>query len=144
MKTELHFLWISVFLRMKNISDESCRENRNTHFWSSRTFCFKNRAVYEILWKNTVEPNRLQMTIWSIHIACWILNTQNVILIAFPLKQCLYECASILCYTYSACLVSLNWVIRGLPCIYFLNYLLCNSMHLHQNTSQQTIHTVLL
>jgi len=64
---------------MKNISGKSCRENQNTHFFlSSRTFCFKNRAVYEIVWKNTVEPDRLQMTIWCMHIACWILNTQNM------------------------------------------------------------------
>jgi len=43
---------------------------------------------YEIMWKNIVEPDRLQMTIWRTRIACWIpkaINThsQCVILIAF-------------------------------------------------------------
>jgi hypothetical protein len=36
---------------MKNVLDESCRENRKTHFMSNNFF-FENRAVYEILWKN--------------------------------------------------------------------------------------------
>jgi len=43
-----------------------------------------------------VEPGRPQMTIWCIHIACWIPKATNVhsefvILIAFPLKQWLHE-----------------------------------------------------
>jgi len=33
---------------------------------------FLNRAVYEIMWKNKVEPGRPQMTILRMHIACWI------------------------------------------------------------------------
>ena len=27
------------------------------------SFSFENRAVYEIMWKNNVEPDRTQMTI---------------------------------------------------------------------------------
>ena len=38
-------------------------ENQNTRF--------ENRNVYEIMWINTVEPDRPQMTIWRIRIACW-------------------------------------------------------------------------
>jgi hypothetical protein len=34
-------------LRMKNLSDKSCRENQNTHFVFNNFF-FENRAVYEI------------------------------------------------------------------------------------------------
>ena len=30
------------------------------------------RAVYEIVWKNMVEADRPQMTIWRVRIACWI------------------------------------------------------------------------
>jgi len=30
----------------------------------------ENRAVYEIIWKNTVDPNRPQMTIGRMRIAC--------------------------------------------------------------------------
>jgi hypothetical protein len=32
---------------------------------------FENLAVYEIMSKNMVEPEILQMTIWR-HVACWI------------------------------------------------------------------------
>jgi hypothetical protein len=32
----------------------------------------ENRAVYEIIWKNIVEPDRPQMTIWRMRIAFWI------------------------------------------------------------------------
>jgi len=47
------------------------------------------------------------MTKWRMCIACCITKTTNthsdyVILTAFPLKQCLHERASILCYTYIA------------------------------------------
>ena len=50
------------------------------------------------------------MTIWLTRIACWLPKATNthseyVIPIAFPLPQCLYEHASILCYTYIAFLV---------------------------------------
>jgi hypothetical protein len=46
---------------MRNILDESFRENENAHFVLN-TFSEK-RAVYEIMWKNMVEPDRPQMTI---------------------------------------------------------------------------------
>jgi hypothetical protein len=29
------------------------------------SFFFENRAVYEIMWKNVVEPDSLQMTIYG-------------------------------------------------------------------------------
>jgi len=43
-------------------------------------------------WKNIVERDKPQMTIWRMRIACWIpkaTNTQSqyVILTAFPLRQ---------------------------------------------------------
>jgi len=60
------------------------------------------------MWKNIGEPGRLQMTVWRI--ACFILkatntHTEYVILIAFPLQQWLHERASMLRFTYTACLV---------------------------------------
>jgi hypothetical protein len=39
---------------------------------------FKNffyRPIYEIMWKNVVQPGRLYTTIWRMYIACWIPNT---------------------------------------------------------------------
>jgi len=41
---------------MRNIADKSCRENQNTHFIFTN-FVFEYRAVYEIIWKNIVEPD---------------------------------------------------------------------------------------
>jgi hypothetical protein len=43
-----------VLLRMRNISDRSCRGNKNTYFMFN-FFPPENRAVYQILSKNTVE-----------------------------------------------------------------------------------------
>ena len=63
------------------------------------------------MWKNTVQPDRPQMTTWRMRIACWKPRATNthtvcVTLIAFPLQQWLHERASMLCYTYIASLVN--------------------------------------
>jgi len=58
----------SVLRRMRNISRRSCRENQNMHFVLKNSS--QNRAVYDIMWKNSVERCRPQMTIWRKHIAC--------------------------------------------------------------------------
>jgi len=60
----------------------------------------ENRAVREIMWKNTVEPDRPQMTIWYMRSACWIPEATNtlseyVIFNAFGRQQWLRERASI-------------------------------------------------
>ena len=61
-----------------------------THIFVSITFFFENRTVYEIMWKNTVQPYEPHMTIWRMHIARWITkatythtHSEYVILIAF-------------------------------------------------------------
>ena len=51
----------SVLLTIRNISDKSCRETQNTHFVCNNIF-FENRAVYEIMRKNTADQDRPQMT----------------------------------------------------------------------------------
>ena len=61
--------------------------------------------------KNIVGLGRPQMTIWRMRIACWIpkatdIPSEYVILIAFPLQQWSHERASMLRYTYIACLSS--------------------------------------
>jgi len=71
---------------MRNVSDKSLR-GKKTHF-GPITFFFENRAVYEIMWKNTVERGRPQVTVWRS--ACRITkathtHSEYVILIAFPL-----------------------------------------------------------
>ena len=64
-------------------------EEIKTHILYSVTF-FENRSVFEIMWKNMIEPDRPQMTIWCMHIACWITKAKNthleyVIRTAYPL-----------------------------------------------------------
>jgi hypothetical protein len=64
-------------------------EKIKTHLLRSVTF-FENRALYEIVWKGTVQPGRPQITIWRMRIAYWIPKSANThseyaILIAFPL-----------------------------------------------------------
>jgi len=43
------FISLSVILRKRNISDQSCRENKNSHLYSV-TFQ-ENRDAFEIIWK---------------------------------------------------------------------------------------------
>jgi hypothetical protein len=64
----------------------------------------------KIMWKNIVERGRPQLAMWHMRIACCIpkatnTHSQYVILVAFPLQQLLPEHASMLRYTYIACLV---------------------------------------
>ena len=104
----IFFISRSILLRIKNDSDKICRENRNTHFaFNNFFFFFESRGVYEKTWRNTVEPDRPQITVWLLQIVCWIpkaINTHShyIIIIAFPLQKWLHERASILRYTFIA------------------------------------------
>ena len=51
-----------ILLKMRNFSEKPCRENQNTHFIFHNIFP-ESRAVYNIMWKNLVEPDRLKTTI---------------------------------------------------------------------------------
>jgi len=93
-------------------------EEIKTHILRSVTFFFsENRFVYEIMWKNIVDPDRPQITICRMRIACWIPKATNthsayVILIAFLWQEWLHECASLLCFTSIAHLVLVNKTVR--------------------------------
>ena len=63
---------------MGNVSDKSYRESQNTHFMFIN-FSFEGRTVYQIMWKNVVEPDGPQMTIWHMRIACWTPKATNSI-----------------------------------------------------------------
>ena len=98
----------SLLLRMKNVSDKSCRENRNTHFMFKNFFRKSCR-----LWDNVKKKSRAEQATDEkrrMRIACWkamTLNTHSscVMLITFPLQHWFYERASMVRYTYIAFLV---------------------------------------
>jgi hypothetical protein len=89
---------------MRLVSDKSCRENQNP------TFFPENRAVYEIMWENVVEPDRPEENIIRrMRTARWITRATNthseyLMFTGFPLQQRLRERVSVLRYTYIACL----------------------------------------
>jgi hypothetical protein len=66
----------SVLLTKKNVWDKICRENQYTQFIFHKLFF--NCAVYEIQWKNNVEPNGSQITIWRMWIAYLMLALQSL------------------------------------------------------------------
>jgi len=99
-----------VLLRIRNISGEAHRQNENTHFLLSNVFFYpEGLAVYEIMWKNSVELYRPWTTIWRMRIACWmaidnmghahwmLTKATNIITICnthcFSLQKWLHECA---------------------------------------------------
>jgi hypothetical protein len=47
---------------MRKVWDKICAESQNKHFVFNNFFS-ENHAVYEIMWKNMVEPERPHMTI---------------------------------------------------------------------------------
>ena len=89
---------------------QTFRENQNTHFVFNNFFFFENRIIYEITLKNTVQPDRPQMTIWHMRIACWVpkntdIHSQYATLIVFHCNngckngpQC-YACTARLVFT---------------------------------------------
>jgi hypothetical protein len=66
-------------------------------------FFSENRAFYEVIWKNMVEPDRPHdNTVWPMRFSCWIskatgTHSEYVIRIAFSRQQWLRERSSMLC-----------------------------------------------
>ena len=96
------FLIISRSFRFKlrNVSAKNCTENVKKPTYYVQYFVF-NLAVYEIIWKNTAEPDRPQMKVSGMHISRWVpkaadVHSECVILNALPLQQWLHESARML------------------------------------------------
>jgi hypothetical protein len=68
-------------------------EKIKTRILCSIALFVDNIAVYEVMWRNIVdEPDRPQMTMWRMRIACWITKatdtySEYVILMAIPLRR---------------------------------------------------------
>jgi hypothetical protein len=65
------------------------------------------------MWKNILGPGRPQVTVWRMHIACWITkatetHSEYVIFIAFPFQQWMYGHASALRYVFLHCVSYYN------------------------------------
>jgi hypothetical protein len=91
---------------MRNVSAKMCGVNQNTHFMFSNFFP-ENISVYQVIWKNIVEPSRPQVTIRLLRISRWLPKATNIhskyeTLTAFSLQQWLHNRASLLRYTYIA------------------------------------------
>jgi len=86
-------------------------EKIKTHILFSMSSPSDNRSVYELMWKNMVQPDRPQMKIWRMRIACCVPKATNThleyVLLLFPLEQWLHERTSLLRYTYIVCLVKI-------------------------------------
>jgi hypothetical protein len=97
---EDQYICHSFLLRIRNTSNKVVDKIKFCLLFSF----FKNPAVYEIMWENTVQPDRPRMTILRIPIACWIPKSTNtlsdyVLLFDFPQQQWLHERASLLRHT---------------------------------------------
>jgi len=110
MKTNTHLLSYPAqfFLEWEKLQTKVV-EKTKTHLMFSNLLK-ENPAFDEILWKNTVDSEGAQMTIWHMRISRWVPKTKNtrtehVIVISFLQQQRLHERTSLLRYTYSACLV---------------------------------------
>ena len=106
-----------ILLRMRNVSDKSYRENQNTQFGFNKFFP-KIMLFYEIMWKNMVQPDKLQMTrqysACSLHAGQLRLQTHSeyITLSAFAQQKLLCERTSKLylyIHTYIACVVYYNY-----------------------------------
>ena len=98
----------SFIVRSRNVSGKTCRENQNTYFMFD-FFFLENHTIYEIMWKNKVEPNRPQTATRWMGFGWWIPKATNthseyVILIAFPQQQWLQNGPQWYVYMYIASL----------------------------------------
>jgi hypothetical protein len=100
-----------LLLRMRNVSDKICRENQNMHFMFNIFFSQKSCCLCNNMEKySTARLATYENIIWRMRFACWITTATNTcseyaIHISFPWQQWLHERASVLRYTYLACLV---------------------------------------
>jgi hypothetical protein len=63
----------SILLRIRVFSDKNCRENEIRHYRFNSLFS----KIVPFMWKNIVQRGRSQMTIWRMHIACWLSKATN-------------------------------------------------------------------
>jgi len=130
-KTNIHFLSYRAqfFLEWAMFRTEVVQEIK-THFMFSNSPP-ENSAVCEIMWKHVVEGDCPQMTIWCMHIACWITKSTETHT-QHTLQQWLKKFA-LLIRLYVHCVSC----IVGIQFIFFIsNYIsgcrnICNTSHIY-------------
>ena len=60
---------LSVTLSLRSVSGKISKKNQN-NLCSTTIFLSESRAVYDIMWKNVVELERPQTTIYTAHALC--------------------------------------------------------------------------
>jgi hypothetical protein len=68
----------SILLRMRNVLDKFCTENRKTIHVQYFFFFFYNRAFYEIMWENTVQPDNMAHAQCTMNTFSLQAHTQNM------------------------------------------------------------------
>ena len=72
-KAKIYFwLHLTQFFLEWEMFQIKAAEKIKTRFLCSMIFFLEKRADYEIVWKNVVEPDKPQMTIWRKRIALWV------------------------------------------------------------------------
>jgi hypothetical protein len=118
MKTNIHFLsyLVHFFLEWEMFWTRVV-EKIKTYNSGSITY-FSNIVLFMGHVEKYLEPDGPRMTIWCMHIACWMPKATNthseyVILIVVPLQEWLHERGSVLLYTYITCLVYFIFAFLG-------------------------------
>jgi hypothetical protein len=77
MKTNVQYCsyLAQLFLELKMLRTKFIEKIETLIMFDS--FFFENLAIYEIMWKISVERGRPQMKIWRMRIACWISRATN-------------------------------------------------------------------
>jgi hypothetical protein len=116
MKTNVHLSYLAeFFIEWERFQTNVVKEIK-THILCSVIFFVENRAVYEIMWKNIIEPSRPQMTIWHaglVRLQTHTLTTCNI--------HCFSTATVVVRKRLSACLFSLIW----LCCLCSVSYIIC-------------------
>ena len=93
---------------------------KSKHKFYVQFFFVENRTVYEIRWKNTVHPDRSQMTIWRTRIASWITKTTNThseyVILLFHSNNGYSN--ALQCYVISTLPVLFVYIIRTFPILF--------------------------
>ena len=94
MKTDIHFLsYLAHFFLEWEMFQTKAVEKIKTHFLCPKTFYPETLAVYEIMWKNMVKPDRTQMVIQCIPLATepcislTILNLNRSTFVVWEMKR---------------------------------------------------------